>query len=68
MIHLPNAAEIFDEDGIPLRDEEKWKQYTDRCFSQVEWWSTAAKKHRQDNDPFADSPSFRKAPSERNAP
>jgi chromate reductase len=68
MIHLPNAQDILDEDGAPVENEEKWQQYTDRCFSQLEWWATAAKQHRQQVDPFVQSPSFRRNPSQRNAP
>jgi chromate reductase len=77
MIHIPNAADVLDEDGCVLvlssdnnneDEEERWTKYCDRCFSQLEWWGTAAKEHRQKVDPFDESPSFSKTPSQRNAP
>ena len=72
MIHIPNAADVLDEDGcvmvISSDDEERWIKYCDRCFSQLEWWGTAAKEHRQKVDPFDESPSLSKTPSQRNAP
>lgn len=68
MIHLPIAHEVLSEDGSALENEEKWQQYLDRCFSQLEWWAAATKQHRQQVDPFQNSPSFRKNPSQRNAP
>lgn len=69
MIHVPNGATAFpDESGVPAEDPERWKDYCDRCFSQLEWWGTAAKKHKETDDPFDSSPTFQKSPSERNAP
>ncbi|KAL3918193.1 MAG: hypothetical protein SGARI_007528 [Bacillariaceae sp.] len=68
MIHLPEAQDILDSDGIPVQDEERWQQYTDRCFSQLEWWGDAARKHKEEVDPFDKSPTFRKTPTQRNAP
>eukprot|EP00980_Cylindrotheca_fusiformis_P015984 scaffold4690_cov116-Cylindrotheca_fusiformis.AAC.14 len=68
MIHLPSAQDVLREDGSLVADEDKWRQYTDRCFSQLEWWATATKQHRQRVDPFAKSPSFQKDPRQRNAP
>jgi chromate reductase len=71
MIHIPNAADVLDEDGrvcVVSDEEERWIKYCDRCFSQLEWWGTAAKEHRQKEDPFDESPSFSKTPSQRNAP
>ena len=73
MIHIPNAADVLDEDGCVMvtssdEDEERWIKYCNRCFSQLEWWGTAAKEHRQKVDPFDESPSFSKTPSQRNAP
>jgi chromate reductase len=68
MIHLPKAQEVLDDDGIPIKDPEDWKGYCNRCFSQLEWWGTAAKEHREKVDPFEQSPSFQSSPSQRNAP
>jgi chromate reductase len=70
MIHIPHAQDVLEEDGSTSTtdDPEKWRQYCDRCFSQLEWWATAAKQHRTQVDPFAKSPSFQKSPKDRNAP
>jgi chromate reductase len=68
MVHIPHAQDVLDDDGTPTEDPQKWQQYCDRSFSQLEWWATAAKRHRTQVDPFGESPSFRKSPIERNAP
>ena len=71
MIHVPNAAQTFDEDGQATGgqdEEERWKSYAGRCLGQLEWWGEAAKTHRGVLDPNAISPTFRTNPSERNAP
>lgn len=68
MIHIPKAQKVLAENGIPLEDPVEWKDYCQRCFSQLEWWSNAAKEHRVKADPFEKSPSFRYNPSQRNAP
>lgn len=71
MIHVPNAAQAFDEDGQATGgqdEEERWKSYAGRCLGQLEWWGEAAKTHRGVLDPNAISPTFRTNPSERNAP
>ena len=68
MIHLPQVQDVLDEDGTPTENPEKWQQYTDRCFSQLEWWGAAAKAQKEVVDPFAESPSFQKTPPQRNAP
>lgn len=68
MIHIPFAQNVFDENGNVIGDAERWMSYTDRCFSQLEWWVNAAKKHRKVVDPNKDSPAFRSDPSQRNAP
>ena len=39
-----------------------------RCVSQLEWWGEAAAAHRDVRDPTVESPAFRTAPKERNAP
>ncbi|KAL7467355.1 hypothetical protein ACHAXS_007597 [Conticribra weissflogii] len=48
--------------------ENRWREYCGRCFSQLEWWADAAKKHKELVDPFDDSPAFLKSPRQRNAP
>ena len=68
MIHLPNTQDIIDDHGNPIADEERWRKYTDRCFSQLEWWAKATKNQKKIDDPFQESPSFQTNPKERNAP
>lgn len=71
MVHIPFAAEVFGEDGSCICDDEdveRWDSYFNRCFSQLEWWGTAARNQRALVDPFSDSPVFARDPSERNAP
>lgn len=68
MIHIPKAQDVFADDGRPIKDPQEWKGYCNRCFSQLEWWATAAKEHRRQVDPFEQSPVFQSSPSQRNAP
>ena len=70
MVHIPAAQDVFDEDGSVADDSEtdRWNSYVDRCFSQLEWWATAAKEHRSKVDPYEQSPAFQTSPSQRNAP
>jgi len=70
MVHVPNAKDAFSEDGtaIELAEQDRWEAYLDRCLSQLEWWGEAARRHREDTDPFDNSPALRKDPSQRNAP
>lgn len=67
MIHVPHAQNVLDEDGHPEEDLEKWQHHCDRCFSQLEWWATAAKQHRGNVDPFEKSPVFKTSPKERDS-
>ena len=73
MIHIPKAQEVFNRDGTindvsGENDLEQWEKYCGRCFSQLEWWAEAARRHKEVVDPFDDSPMFVKSPEERNAP
>eukprot|EP00568_Trieres_chinensis_P003078 CAMPEP_0183291568 /NCGR_PEP_ID=MMETSP0160_2-20130417/939_1 /TAXON_ID=2839 ORGANISM="Odontella Sinensis, Strain Grunow 1884" /NCGR_SAMPLE_ID=MMETSP0160_2 /ASSEMBLY_ACC=CAM_ASM_000250 /LENGTH=76 /DNA_ID=CAMNT_0025452393 /DNA_START=588 /DNA_END=818 /DNA_ORIENTATION=+ len=71
MVHVPNAANVFHENGsLSCSEEEvdRWETYFDRCFSQLEWWGEAARIQRGEIDPFEDSPAFNNNPSQRNAP
>jgi len=71
MIHIPFAQNVFDENGVVKGEEadfQRWKSYSDRCFSQLEWWGAAAKEHRKIVDPIKDSRAFISDPSQRNAP
>ena len=68
MIHVPKAAEVFDESGACLEDHDEWAGYFDRGVSQLEWWGVAARNHREIVDPFAASPALTTTPTQRNAP
>lgn len=68
MIHIPNAQDVLLEDGILVEKEERWNSYTDRCFSQLEWWGQATKIHRIKCNPLQLSPVLKQDPSQRNAP
>jgi len=78
MIHIPRVSSVLDEHGqviVPSKGENEetrtarqWESYVDRCFSQLEWWGDAARRHKERADPFETSPAFRTSPSERNAP
>jgi len=67
MIHIPEAQNVLDDEGS-LLESSSWEVYCARCFSQLEWWATAAKSHRDEVDPFLQSPPFRRKPKDRNAP
>lgn len=70
MIHIPKAQLVLGEDGLVSEHDaaEGWDSYSDRCFSQLEWWATAAKTYRKEVDPFGASPALLSTPSQRNAP
>jgi len=68
MVHIPNAQEVLDAAGIAVDRPERWSRYAGRCFSQLEWWGNAAKQHREEVDPFLESPAFADVPADRNAP
>ena len=77
MVHIPNAADVLDEEGKfkisgtlqnSKEDKElKWTNYVLRCVSQLEWWADAAKEQRTRIDPTIKSPPLAKNPKERNA-
>ena len=70
MIHVPNASKMFSIDGT-LTDpsvQERWDNYGARSWGQLEWWRSAAKRHRESVDPTVDSPPFVAEPAERDAP
>lgn len=69
MIHVPRAQEVFDEAGEYLdgADAGRWDGYLDRTFSQLLWWSEAARRQREAGE--RDAPgAFTRDPSQRNAP
>ena len=70
MVHLPHAQNVFDEQGqfLPSVDVTAWQGYFGRTFSQLVWWATATKNHRQNVNPNDIVPPFVTNPSERNAP
>lgn len=70
MVHLPHAQNVFDEQGqfLPSVDVTAWQGYFGRTFSQLVWWATATKNHRQNVNPNDIVPPFLTNPSERNAP
>lgn len=70
MIHVPKAQEIFAEDGSPQEgvDWEGWQDYFGRSFSQLLWWAEAAAAQRERLNPHRLVRSFKRDPSERNAP
>jgi len=70
MIHVPEAGKVFDKQGQPAQDQDqdRWEKYFLRTFSQLEWWARAAQRQRDLVDPFKDSPSLARDPSQRNAP
>ena len=70
MTHIPKAAEVLDENGNVINDDdlEQWNSYIDRMISQLEWWGDAAKIHKDKVDPLKKSPAFKSIPSQRNAP
>ena len=70
MVHIPHAGTVLQENGSVVKPEEQeqWDGYLDRCLGQLEWWGEATRRHRQEVDPFNNSPAFAKDPSQRNAP
>ncbi|TCS39764.1 NADPH-dependent FMN reductase [Reinekea marinisedimentorum] len=70
MIHVPKAQQVFTAEGEvqPEEDESRWQDYFGRTLSQLIWWAQATKEHRAQVDPHSLIRSFKKDPSERNAP
>ncbi len=69
MIHVPNAQEVFDEDGGYAAgvDGDRWNDYLGRTFAQLKWWAEAASRQRAEG--AAGRPAaFTRDPSQRNAP
>jgi len=70
MIHVPKAQDIFLEDGAMQagEDQTSWFDYFGRTFNQLIWWTQATKAHKAEVDPHKTMLSFKKDPSQRNAP
>ena len=64
------AEKIAAADGSFLENvnAERWTDYFGRTFTQLKWWASAVKNHRQEIDPHALIRSFKKDPSQRNTP
>jgi NAD(P)H-dependent FMN reductase len=76
VLHEDGTIKIKERDGPDNDDDDdnnatarqRWDDYCQRCFVQVEWWAEAAKNHKQVVDPFKGSKPFQQSPSQRNAP
>lgn len=70
MIHVPHAADVFDESGRyhSSEDAERWKHYLQRGVAQLKWWSDAAASQRESVDPHEQINDFLQDPAQRNAP
>ena len=70
MIHVPKAADVFDEQGNARDgvDDQRWQGYFDRTFMQMLWWADAAVSQRQKQNPHQLVRDFTRDPSQRNAP
>lgn len=70
MVHIPKAQEVFDEEGDYHQDvdNERWNGYFGRTLTQLEWWAAAAREQRAKVDPDEIVQTFKRDPSQRNAP
>ncbi|SBS31237.1 FMN-dependent NADPH-azoreductase [Marinomonas spartinae] len=70
MIHVPQAQEVFEEDGETKDavNRSAWFGYFARTFQQLVWWAQATADHRAQVDPHKMIESFLADPSQRNAP
>ena len=68
MVHIPTAHQVFDTEGVPTENVERWRGYGARTWSQLEWWGGAAAAHKLLVDPFEGSAALTREPSQRNAP
>lgn len=70
MIHVPEAQAVLDADGnwSAASDPTRWTGYLARTFEQLDWWASATRRQRAEQDPQQRIPAFSKSPSQRNAP
>lgn len=70
MIHVPNAATVFNEEGRTNSKEaqDEWDSYMNRTMAQLVWWAEGAKQQRESLDPNSLIQTFQRDPSQRNAP
>ncbi|MGR5091717.1 NADPH-dependent FMN reductase [Vibrio maritimus] len=70
MVHIPNAATVFNEEGRANSEEaqNEWDSYMNRTMAQLLWWAEGAKHQREILDPNSLIQAFQRDPSQRNAP
>ncbi|GAL20543.1 putative reductase [Vibrio maritimus] len=70
MVHIPNAATVFNEEGAANSEEaqNEWDGYMNRTMAQLVWWAEGAKQQRESLDPNSVIQAFQRDPSQRNAP
>ena len=70
MIHVPKAHEVFTAEGKvqATLDAERWADYFQRGFTQLQWWAQATSSQRVKQDPHTLMEDFTSNPSQRNAP
>ena len=68
MIHVPKAAEVFDESGKCLEGRERVGGLLRPRRESARVVGVAARNHRDVVDPFAASPALTTTPTQRNAP
>ncbi|MDN2661980.1 NAD(P)H-dependent oxidoreductase [Psychromonas sp. 14N.309.X.WAT.B.A12] len=70
MIHIPKAQDVFAADGAiqEPQDQDSWFDYFTQTFNQLMWWAEATHQQRQLLDPLSMGRTFKRSPSERNAP
>lgn len=69
MIHVPQAQNVFREDGSPVdpASEARWMAYLDRGLDQLSWWAAAASRQRRSAE-IPKTKAFLGTPGDRNAP
>lgn len=69
MIHIPHAADVFDESGSYNNgvDSTAWDGYLNRTFDQLIWWAQATLIQRRSNT-VKTPPAFVSTPFQRDAP
>lgn len=69
MVHIPHAADVFDENGAYASDvdSQAWDGYLSRTFDQLVWWARAAQIQRESKT-VATTPPLKRNSSQRNAP
>ena len=70
MIHIPKAHEVLSDDGkvTHAAEAQRWADYFGRSFAQLMWWAEATQRQRALQDPHQMIQSFKRNPSQRNAP